>query len=73
MKSFSETYYPFSKKESWKHVDNNKWFKSCLKNLKEKQLFKIDDIPLGPKYFNKQGEEVDSRGNSMNNTCCGLK
>jgi len=84
MKSFSETYYPFSRNESWKHEANNKWFKNCLKQLREKQIFKIEDIPYGPKYFNKGGEEVDAFGqpiekysliiaNSMNKTWNGFR
>ena len=62
MKQFSETYYPFPKNEQWKHEKNNQWFKKSLEILKEKQLLIIDDIPFGPKYFNKKGEEVDAFG-----------
>ncbi|WP_415407288.1 hypothetical protein ACLHDG_01810 [Sulfurovum sp. CS9] len=62
MKQFSEAYYPFSKTQSWRHEANNKWFENCLKQLEKKQLLKIDDIPYGPKYFNKEGEEMDAFG-----------
>ena len=84
MIQFSETYYPFSKNQRWRHTANNKWFENCLKQLREKQLLKIDDIPYGPKYFNKKGEEVDCLGkpvekyslivaNLMNNTWGGMR
>ncbi len=62
MKSFSETYYPFPKNESWKHEENNKWFRNCLLRLEGKKLLKVEDIPYGPKFFNKEGEEVDAFG-----------
>ncbi len=54
MKQFSETYYPFPKTEQWKHEKNNQWFKKSLETLKDKQLLIIEDIPFGPKYFNKE-------------------
>ena len=62
MNDFSRTYYVFPKTQDWKHEKNNEWFNYRIKQLRDNQLLEISEIPFGPKYFTKQGKEVDKYG-----------
>lgn len=65
MKDFSRKYYYFPKSQEWKHNKNNEWFQEQISMLNDTSLLTVENIPFGPKYFNKNGNEVDYYGNPI--------